>query len=873
MQLLILLVFTYQRFSVIRESLNSKYNYTLHSNDGALNFEQKNKLDIDLDELDVDLGKFQDIERNKLLKAYYRFLSQTTRNAFHTSGFPLFIKKYFSANIESQKIAVSFVALAFLSTGLTLPSHITQSNYRYEVANDRGAILFPGQNQTTTTQTVNYSTASIYSTINSTGKSEIPNNAIGNQVADQLEINSVQTVTKETAEYYESDFDDDASAEERAEVIAFFETQGRKKESNLVKATQLLEQGNKAFRNLESPIPKIKQEESTLNTQAGDFQGESKPNRINASAEPDVILTINTATLNLPPGERPTLADFASIDNNELDFIVDAALENQNNPAENVNTPVLINDITTEEITSQSSEPSFVSISASPSAAAPQTVPEFNDFGFDFPLDDDNDTNAGSSELESPNSNEDTNNTVENTSEFEISWLENFDGPALDLRRFITPGTQLIAEQDILSLNLEATHAGKNQEVFLQQQLSLADVSSSVGAKLTLLDSSSSTLSVSQFTVKIPLERIENTGNPNSEIVACVLLSSLQENEAKTVKLIVYEGTSCLNPSDDTATLGETSFRVRNSDLSSKENIINLNFSLDTSNPNYIVLSADETSLNIPIAAQFPTQEANLNVRLSATGAAGEFSRIDASISELSINNGNLSAIDEQLINNNTTATIGHSLDIREGAARLGATALEEPARVLLATRSELSEADLFRDSRSTKFTTDLLLDELGLNSSGFEATDFNQSSLNIFHILFDTPTQDGDRQIIAVLNGKPAESSNSSRITFDVTASLLSVPTSVDGEIDWYNIQDEQIIIAEELLVEDVVLDTKAPVTINYDGYSVSFSWADAVIQLSHNHETRWNPSAKSTTAALALAEPGQAIILKLDRMAVTRR
>lgn len=663
---------------------------------------------------------------------------------------------------------------------------------------------------------------------------------------------------------------DDVSAQELAEIDALF---ANRKKRNTLLEEEINKQREAQLLNPLYTRPKIRPISATDDQISNSSNTTNRPDRNPPRAAPDAVVTLELNQQNSQLGNNTSTADLLDFDPNEIDALLEP-LASSGGIAENVPLENSIDDTTIEVTSNSNVAPPIVTFTNIPNPTSSQSASNFND-GLTSIFDDDEFIEVTSpSNTLTDGASDEVNNLPGNNSNFVISWLENFDGTALDLRRFVTPGSQIIEEDNALILNLEAAHAEENQKVNLHQQISLVDANRSVSAQLSMLNMSSPGVSSSQIVIKIPLERIDVSENEQSQMVACFILDSELVSSEKSVKLALYEGTKCIGIDTGVVSLGETTFSLEQAGLTPSNALTILSFSLNVDFSDHVELTTNQINLNIPVKVRFPQQSKTLDLKISTQAASGENSKIDASLTGLSINNERLSDLKDRLITKDSVASVGHSLRLQDGAARLEATGTENVSRVLLASRSELNELDWIQNSESTSFMADIQIKEIKQSGISNREEDSNLSSISVLHTLFELQSENDDQQIIAVLRATSSENtSNQNNLLVEVTAALISRTVSQDRDIDWYDILDESSIISEISLGKLIIQNDTIPIKIDQNRNNVSFTWDNTTVQLPHNFETMWNPSSISTTAAIVLANSGDTMVIELDRMGVERR
>lgn len=473
-----------------------------------------------------------------------------------------------------------------------------------------------------------------------------------------------------------------------------------------------------------------------------------------------------------------------------------------------------------------------------------------------------------------------TTNELNASTGFEIAWFEGFDGPGLDLNRFVTPGTSLVVDSDSLKFTLDATHVGLEQEgVQLYQSIALDDGIKKLETQLTVIDLSMEEAGIqsaeSVLVIEIPLEREESITGETSLYFARMTLRTDLENKAHFVTLGAYEET--LDLDNGSNSLGETTFTLGISDSSLLNELTELKFSLDTGSPNRIELVVNENRLSIPVELNIPDSEPIMTIDLSAHGAFGEYSRIDASIENILVDGSQLFNISDRLIIKDSTPTLGHSLSVQDSAVRLSASGGSvDTSRVLLATRSNLSETSLIREVETTSLIATVSFEEHSLNGNRSESRDNSDSEsiISILHTLFEIDGQGSNLNIVAVIKISPSNNTNDNGlINIDATAQLVSIDLPNVNNVEWFSILENAQVVAEKQLGENMTITPSTQIGLTLVNDTVTFVWGGSTVELSHGYNTQWYPSLNSESAVIIESGLGESLTLGLDNVGVTRR
>lgn len=466
------------------------------------------------------------------------------------------------------------------------------------------------------------------------------------------------------------------------------------------------------------------------------------------------------------------------------------------------------------------------------------------------------------------------------TSDLEFSWFENFDGPGLDLRRFLTPGSKLSVDNDALQLSLAATHTDISQdEVQLIQTIALKDGMKKFEARLSVVDLSKAVTgikpSASTFMLEVPLVRTDQTGKKMG-LIARVTLHTDVDNRSHSITSGIYERVNGSTLSG--SPLGETAFMIGREDLTElRETPTTFDFLLDTSFSERIDLVVNDNRLSIPVTGAFPETQPTVSIDLSAQGAGGEYSRIDASISNLMTDSELILNIGGHVLENNSAPTLGHSLSVQNSAVRLSASGESlDTARVLLATRTDQGDFDWVREIESTSFVASVTLENLTLNRQHVsnEGELGLRTAVIVSHTLFEMQEQGRSNYMVAVLHIRPREETNNNGFQLaDVTAQLVMIEPPVGDVADWHTVIATSQVVEEIGFQSSVAIAQETPVQIVYADNIVTFTLGNAAVELSHDFDTRWFPTSNSTSAMAIETGSGETMVVDIDNVGVTRR
>lgn len=479
------------------------------------------------------------------------------------------------------------------------------------------------------------------------------------------------------------------------------------------------------------------------------------------------------------------------------------------------------------------------------------------------------------SQLETPLQ-DDSNNSVE------LAWLESFDGPGLDLRRFETPGSELFIDDGVLKMSLAAIHTDEYQNAQLEQRISLNVIDEKLNAQIKVSDfsmfNSENKSTSSNFTLAVPLVRINSNANTMSELSARFTMNTEPNNERHSVTLGIYEINEADERDSSTNSLGQTTFLIGADSSSGDDKNTTLNFLIDMSDADHLELAVNDNRLSIPVKASFPEKDSNVEFKLSANGASGEFSRINVALENLDIDGQNINNIEERLITNNLSATVGHSLNVHNGMARIRAVGSNDAGRVLLATRSDLTPADWVNEIESTTYTTNISLRnfiENNISSPPSEAEFSEPATIYFMHTLFETSTPEGDQHVIAGLEVNPHFDSNLGRYFVGVKARVTSIDTLADRSLDWYTAWQSSDTVSEAIVANNsAITNNSISVKIEVKGNQVLFTWDGITKALSLDDELpRWFPSMSSSTAMVVEANSRELFILDINSVGVVQR
>lgn len=472
--------------------------------------------------------------------------------------------------------------------------------------------------------------------------------------------------------------------------------------------------------------------------------------------------------------------------------------------------------------------------------------------------------------------------TIVETENFNrFSWLEKFDGPGLDLNRFVTPGSRLSLDREVLQFSLDAIHAGRRQdEVRSSQVLSLNEGVKKIETALTVVDVSRNESSLqsapSIFKLEVPLERVQLKDNESPSLSARMILNTDAENTSHAVTLGIYEQIVGIDGEVVHRSLGETNFFIGKTESTGEQPLSMLNFSLNTEFPNRIDLAVNENRLSIPIAVGFPKQLPVIAIDLSAGGASGEYSRIDASLLSLLIDDRQVFNISDRIVLNDSTATLGHSLRVQDSAVRISAgnSSLEQ-ARVVLATRADFNDIDLIREVDSTDFTATISIKDLNLNDDiSRRNNSVSRTSFRIVHALFEAEYEGENQLVAAVLHMNPTNKTDRAGLQLgDIKGQLVRIKLPFDENIDWHTALKSATMIANVDLGEDIPIQGGANVQVMLLDDLITFSWGNLSTVLKHDFDMQWFPSLVSSSAVIVESNMSESIELDVDNIGYSIR
>ena len=467
-------------------------------------------------------------------------------------------------------------------------------------------------------------------------------------------------------------------------------------------------------------------------------------------------------------------------------------------------------------------------------------------------------------------------------SNIEFAWKDDFDGPGIDLGRFITPESQLIAEGSVLDMSLAAIHSGLDQMIESKRSIKLESTADEISANVKVSDSSANTgmqlkTAESVLMISIPLKHSDSSQSMQPTIFASMVVVTNPDNVTYQVSLGVHELVEQSGHTSELISLGDTVFDISaKQENTSSDPFTDLSFSLNVGSAEQVVLGVNGNVLTVPTAAALPAENSIMNIDLSASGLIGDYSSIDVELGGLFMNDLFEPSLANRLVlDDSESATIGYSLNVYDGAARLSAGNVEAPATVELVARTKYSVEDWVREIESINFATELSIHYLGLaNIAENRGTlNANASSVSIVLPLFDVSIHPKEEHIFAVIKGVVTRDPANGEPNLDVVAQLVSMDGLLAGAIDPELILSAGTVLSEAYIGERLSFDADVTIEIDSVGDRIMYTWGDKSVQLFHQYDAVWFPTLDGDAVIVVESAPASSLVIDVNNMSVSRR